>query len=227
MKDSDGFIPENLVTNRSQIQYCSPSGRYELRIDEYCIKKGCWHCTKGTVLENGRIITIVYRNYPAFPFCFLENHLDGHDYLFCGEDYQGQTVIQLDTGVRKEYLKKGMYSKGICFCWASIGPVSPSKTKLVVEGCHWACPYEVRIFDISNPLEKLPCVWNNWDYENFSEWIDENNVTVGRPDDSDDLEEEKEISESFIIDYSKECETEIAEEKRDRELLEELEKKQE
>lgn len=235
MDKVDYFVPENL---QKEIELTSPTRKYRLIVGSYSTKQGCWNYSQGTVYEGDRLITTIQRNYGAFPWCFVEDHPDGHDYLFCGEDYQGQTVIQLDTGKRKDHLKKGLYSKGWCFCWASILAPSPSKTRLAVEGCHWACPYDVRIFDISNPLESLPCVWINCDYEQFEEWLSEDRVLLSREHwEGDDIPDEeydenrdyetKKLKKEFTIDYSQPCEQEIEENKLDAEYLAELEKKDE
>jgi hypothetical protein len=102
----------------------------------------------------------VRRNYSAFPFTWCEDHPTGHDYLVCGEDYQGQTIIELDTGRRADYLP-AQAEQGTGFCWAQ-HYLAPSKEVLIVDGCYWACPYELVAFDFSRPLE-LP-------YEELHRW---------------------------------------------------------
>ena len=46
------------------------------------------------------------------------------------------------------------------YYWA-VYSISPNLLFLAVDGCYWACPYEVRIFDFSDPLA-LPhkVIWN-------------------------------------------------------------------
>jgi hypothetical protein len=98
------------------------------------------------VKRGDSVIAVVNRNYSAFPFAWAEQHPNGHDFLVCGEHYMGQTVIELDTGQRRDYEPEG---KG--FCWASYS-VSPNKLFIAVHGCCWACPYHAMIFDFSKPL---------------------------------------------------------------------------
>jgi len=95
------------------------------------------------------LIAQVTRNYASFIDLFIEGHANGHDYLVTGEDYQGQTVLELDTGKRWDFLPDGAYH-GVGFCWVDIAYDEPSQI-LVVAGCHWACPYEYRLYDFSNP----------------------------------------------------------------------------
>lgn len=130
--------------------YPSPSGKYVLKIAGLSVPGGGWSYSRGEVFEGDRLIARVDRNYGAFPHLFIEGHKDGHDYLVCGHDYQGQTVIQLDTGARRDALSEGA-EKGWGFCWAGY-TYEPERQILVVDGCHWACPYEVRFYDFSRPM---------------------------------------------------------------------------
>lgn len=146
-KKLEYFKPENLqIQNRKIVQ----EGAYTLIIDAYSTTKGAWSYTMGTVAKNEKIIANVHRNYSNFWHHFVLNHPDGHDYLLCGEDYQGQTVIQLDTGKRKDYLPNAAHL-GAGFCWGD-AKSSPSGTKLFVDGCYWACPYEMIVYDFSRPM---------------------------------------------------------------------------
>jgi len=128
----------------------SPSGRYQLDIVTKETSPDCWNCTVGTVREGGRVIAIVERNYFSFPHLFIEGHANGHDYLVCGEHYQSQTVIELDTGLRKDAPRTPT-----SFCWASYH-YDPRFQILVVEGCFWAAPYESQFFDFSDPMSGWP-----------------------------------------------------------------------
>lgn len=159
----------------------SDSGKYTLEVTRFRTLKGSWNYSRGRVRRTGsdEIIAEVRRNYSAFPYAFVEDHPNGHDYLVCGEDYQGQTVVELDTGERRDYLPQKA-KKGFGFCWAAIHP-SPDGNMLAVEGCFWACPYEVLVVDFSNPLEGP---WSEFHretrWENFFGWKDNNSCEIGR-----------------------------------------------
>lgn len=147
------FEPKNEKVE-SRKEFLSPSGKYKLITSEYATKPGCWSYEQGRVFKVGEDtpIATVNRNYGSFPFLFVEGHPNGHDYLVCGEDYQGQTVIELDTGKRKDHLPSSAEA-GSGFCWASF---EFHAGLLVVCGCYWAAPYEYRFYDFSDPMSGWP-----------------------------------------------------------------------
>ena len=142
------FVPENMSS--TEYNHESPSDKYKLSIVKFKTKKGFWDYSQGSVYKGDELITIVQRNYGSFWFAWIENHANGHDYLLCGEDYQGQTIIELDTGKRIDYLPKGA-DAGFGFCWVEVFP-SPNGNTIAVDGCFWACPYEVILHDFSEPM---------------------------------------------------------------------------
>lgn len=149
----------SLQNVKSKKSYFSPSSKYRLDVFSHSTKPGSWNYTSGHlfILTNGNYVPMnieIYRNYSAFPFTFIEDHSNGHDYLVCGEDYQCQTVIELDTGKRKDTLPDETFS-GFGFCWAG-SEYSKQSNVLIVEGCHWACPYEIRFYDFSSPMDGWP-----------------------------------------------------------------------
>lgn len=132
----------------------SASGKYSLSIKSVETRPGCWNHTVGTIKRGNKTVAIIERNYHSFPYLFVEDHPDGHDYLICGRDYQGQTVIQLDTDLIRDHLPKEA-SDGVGFCWASY-TWNRDFNLLVVSGCYWACPYEYRFYDFANPMDGWP-----------------------------------------------------------------------
>lgn len=128
-----------------KLLHTSPSGKYQVTWsqDPDCTSHGVVSC-------GDREIATVYRNYYDFPAWWAECHPNGHDYLITGSDYQGQTVIELDTGRVIDRVPRSA-SKGLGFCWVDAIP-SPSKTMLLVVGCFWACPFEVWLLDFTDPL---------------------------------------------------------------------------
>lgn len=156
--------PENEVKG-SREETSSPSGAYRLVVSEFSEGPGTWAYSQGIVYrkDDGIPIATVQRNYSAFPHHFVEGHPNGHSYLVCGEDYQGQTVVELDTGARRDVMSDGA-GEGTGFCWASYSFHAPTRT-LVVEGCHWACPYEFRFYDFSDPM-------SGWPEIKLPEWLE-------------------------------------------------------
>lgn len=130
-------------------EYLSSSGQYRLVV-QY---NGSWS-SSGVVFRvaDERSVAEINRNFCAFPFSFIEDHPNGHSYLVCGEDYQGQTVIELDTGRRRDFLPDAA-QHGVGFCWAE-HRFDRASQLLVVLGCIWAAPYEYRFYDFSDPMER-------------------------------------------------------------------------
>jgi len=141
------FVPEN-ANLKDRKEHLSPSGEYKLVVTPYETSPGCWGYTQGLVYQRKEDVPIaeIQRNYSRFPFAWVEEHAKG-DFLLCGETYQGQTVINLKTGARRDHLPDSA-SRGSGFCWACIHP-SPTGKLVAVEGCFWGAPYEIRFYDFS------------------------------------------------------------------------------
>lgn len=150
MDKKDYIKPENLRSSKAPVM--SPSRRYSLTVEHYKTGDGTWDFTRGLVKKGEELITEVVRNYCSFWHAFIQ-HVNGAEYFLCGENYMGYSAINLDTRNRIDYLPKEA-KDGAGFCWVSATP-SPDSKYLAVEGCYWGAPYEVVIFDFSNP-EVLP-----------------------------------------------------------------------
>ena len=178
----------------------SESGKYKLIVSSIETKPGCWNVTRGEVYNSSNtLIQTIDLNYSAFPCLFIENHKNGHDYLICGEDYQGQTIVELDTGKKHSQLSEGA-EKGHGFCWSSY-EYNVENQVLLVNGCHWACPYEYRLYDFSDPM--------NFQEIKYSECIDgdyEENKPIFNPDGTITTNEYRTLDEydEDLDDYKKE-----------------------
>lgn len=140
----------------------SPSGRYELTVRLTKKVPQYWQWSSGKVidLEKERVVAMVHRDYPHFPFCWVEGHPDGHDYLVCGEHYQAYTIIQLDTGLRRDW----MDISGTGFCFVEIDWEADEPGELNVYGCYWGSPFENYVYDFRNPMDlPLPVISRAWD----------------------------------------------------------------
>lgn len=171
------FVEENRCQNCHRV-YDSDSEKYSLVIDNYTTQKGCWNYSRGQIFnkETCALIADIKRNYSAFPFSWAEDHPNGHSYLICGEDYQGQTIIELDTGKRKNYLPLDAHN-GFGFCWAEHYP-SPDKKRLAVIGCYWACPYELIIYDFSDPMNLPYKELSIQDAPDNFDWVDNETAKI-------------------------------------------------
>lgn len=174
MSKKDFFVPENFLGQLATSD--SPSGKYNLVIEAFSTRPGCWTYSRGVVKDvaTGEVIAEVCRNYGQFPFAWVP-HKNGNEYLVCGEDYQGQTLVNCTSRTVQSYLPEEA-KMGHGFCWASIYP-SPSGTRLVVDGCVWAGPFELIVVDFSNPdvmpWPSLEIEGNSFEPESEPEWIDE------------------------------------------------------
>ena len=171
--------------------HLSPSGSYRLEVAPFAPEAGgYWGYTRGRVIaSDGRCIADVVRNYAAFPFSWCENHHNGHSYLVCGEDYQCQTVIELDTGRRVDHVDPSAELGG-GFCWAAHYPTRDGRF-MFVDGCIWAGPYELVLFDFCQPFD-LPYRelrrWPVWEVQGFRddgsfvfEILEEVRISDGKP----------------------------------------------
>lgn len=200
-------------TGEKPAEHLSPSGQFSLRVTLHGTKPGRWSYSKGVVsrAEGGEPIATVYRNYSAFPYAFVEGHAKtGGSYLVCGEDYQGRTVIDLETGERVDWLPKAVEFGG-GFCSAAIHP-SPDGTMLAVEGCIWAAPYEVRIFDFEDPMSPPWFTLAYSEEPEFSGWVDNKSCEVGHSIDYVNLpghalhgKDESELSVEDLDEIGIEC----------------------
>ena len=147
------FVPENATDK--QYEHFSPDGAYKLVIRGYSTKPGCWDYSQGLIYRVGESSPLfeVQRNYHQFPFSWVD-HPNQHQYLVTGQDYQGSTVLELDTGKRKDSLPEEA-KQGWGFCWVKHRLDQETKI-LTVLGCCWACPYEFRFYDFSDPMNGWP-----------------------------------------------------------------------
>lgn len=164
-KKDQFFVPENKITEKTEY---SPSGKYKLVISLYKTKPGCWAFSRGEVYRcsDNSLIADVKRNYDIFHHLWLEQLTDGHDYLLCGEDYQGQTFVQLDTNTIKHYLPEKA-KEGFGFCWVSYS-LLPDKITLQVDGCYWGCPYMTIFVDVSDTMNGWPTLCVDFDIALFT-----------------------------------------------------------
>jgi hypothetical protein len=155
----------------------SPSGKYSLETVQYKTGEDTWNYSRGLVRRTSDQVQIadIKRNYGIFWHAWV-THPNGFEYLLCGEDYQGYSVICLDTGENKTYFPPEAFD-GTGFCWATVHP-SPDGLTLAVEGCYWACPYELVFYDFSSPQDiPLLEIARIEDYFDATGW--EDNTTFG------------------------------------------------
>jgi hypothetical protein len=149
-KHIEKFVVARNLSSDPPETFRSPSGNYELTTSRYSTGPSTWQYSRGVAkhLADGKTIADIKRNYGHFWHAWAL-HPNGAEYLLCGEDYQGYSVINLGTGVTHRYFPAEGFD-GFGFCWTAVHP-SPDGLTLAVEGCIWGGPYEVLFLDFSNP----------------------------------------------------------------------------
>jgi hypothetical protein len=169
------------VIEGSEKESLSPSGLYKLQVLAYGPgKEPSWHYSRGIVSRqaDGVVIADVRRNIGHFWHTWIE-HPNGKEYLLCGEDYQGYCVINLSLESYQVYFPQSGYNGG-GFCWTAVYP-SPDKVVLAVDGCYWACPYEVVFYDFRTP-DTLPYkeLGRTPEITDSEGWVDNNTFQIQR-----------------------------------------------
>tara|TARA_R110002096_G_scaffold429850_1_gene643136 strand:+ start:4175 stop:4984 length:810 start_codon:yes stop_codon:yes gene_type:complete len=205
----DDKIEDGKVLSEKRKEYESPQNKYILSITPVAFKEDnrYWAYTIGKVykkLKNktGEHICTIYRNSEKFPFVFLENQDDGHDYFISGEDYQGQTVVQLDTKERYDFIGEKA-KRDMEFCWQKFHQ-SPNKQIIAVEGHAKNKPTEmseyrsIRFFKFEDKMALPYEEYGNrisFHYDDAIGWEDDEHFLVSVIEDrrKDDLKRVKDL----------------------------------
>ncbi|WP_243398003.1 hypothetical protein [Leptospira kmetyi] len=175
------FIAEAYISDEDKTISYSPSKKYKIEITTYNDKRhlsdGLAHShtyMNGKIFREGREIYNI-NGTTCYFYEWLEID-DSNCYLHCSEYYQGYGILNLNTLEYKFHLPEEALD-GIGFIWAK-GYLSPDKCKLAVEGCIWGAPYQIKVFDIKNPMD-IPYALlkeTNWDeeYESIKGWANAN-----------------------------------------------------
>ncbi len=177
---SEHFSKMSLDKNSTEV-HVSPSGAFSLEISTYSAGRNTSNYSRGILrhFATGEVIADIIRNYGIFWFSWVMQQT-GREFLLCGEDYQGYNVLEPALGTNIVTFPAEAF-KGQGFCWAAVHP-SPDGRTLAVEGCFWACPYELVFFDFSEPNKSpLPELHRVQDLESFGSWLNsaECRFTVG------------------------------------------------
>lgn len=154
MSIDDYFTPENESKNKTET--LSPSGRYKLVVHDYQTKPGSWGYSRGRIyrVSDNALIADIKRNY-SFHNTGTWLQKDGQEWLVAGRSYMGHTIVNCDTGIEYNDPKWPDGYEGHEFCWTGV-QLSPDSNTLMVDGCYWACSYEWRFYDFTDPTKGWP-----------------------------------------------------------------------
>ena len=145
------FFSERHVIDESLQVFHHPTGSYHVNARKYRQTDPTrnWIVCKIEVYKSydNRLISTYITSGEVLMLCWLDK--DQQEYLICPEDVMGQSLLNLKTGVLTSFS-----SDEDPFVWCAALP-SPDGSLLAVEGCYWACPYELVIYDLQH-VENLP-----------------------------------------------------------------------
>lgn len=127
--------------------FTSPNGQFRLEVTYYWLKDPNRDLTKVEIYDqelDQKIFDFFVNESRFFHGWVTTNKVD---YLICAEDiFGGQTVVDLTNR------KMTSYSPNEAgFIWTDFH-LSPDGKILATFGCYWACPYVIKLFDFTNPM---------------------------------------------------------------------------
>ncbi len=127
--------------------FISPSKQFRLDATNYWLKEPNLDLTKVEIYDqelNEKIFDFFLNESRFFYGWMTANQVD---YLICAEDiFGGQTVVDLTNRKMTSYSPN---EDG--FIWTDFH-LSPDGKTLATIGCYWACPYVIKLFDFTNPM---------------------------------------------------------------------------
>ncbi|PHS20612.1 MAG: hypothetical protein COA86_01300 [Kangiella sp.] len=210
----ENFFEVADVVEDSNEEHTSPSENYKLFIEEYSKGSNTWSYSRGRVYDmRNNLVADIKRNFGNFWHSWFQ-HPNGCEYLLCGEDYQGYTFVNLTNGTIQTYFPDEAYNGG-GFCWAEVFPSDDGKL-LAVDGCYWACPYALVLYDFTDP-ESLPLkeLLRVEDLTDSEGWKNNNTFIMTREvecrkadgvpyEELDEEEQDRLDGNSNLVDYKKE-----------------------
>ena len=134
---------------------------YTLSVGKYHTGAGSWDFTRGLLTDgNGDTIADIKRNYGSFWHAFL-THPNGHDYLLCGEDYQGYTIVDITEKTIHSYIGDESL-KGCGFCIVDFVDYDHTIDQITVEGCYWGAPFEYVVYNFKDPTILPLAILDTW-----------------------------------------------------------------
>lgn len=172
LTDND-FILDNTV-NGFVVRNLPLEYKINLQVYRHPVKENSWNVQLISIYRNDTLLCSFVRNYHHLPILYVKQN--DTDYLITSSNYQTITIINLSNGEIKSYVDIDDFNYGCGFCPVYFDWDDEDNT-LSVEGCIWACPYEIMIcenIDLSNPIESFNnATWKYADDDDIDEDEDE------------------------------------------------------
>lgn len=158
----------------------SPTQEYHLEIDHYIIERFEINVDKYRynyyVMKIYRNNTLIFTLYCHTVLFFEWIVLDENTFLLCSDYYQCYGIMNLSSLEYKRFIPEEVID-GNGFIWLK-GYISPNKNYIAIEGCIWAFPYQIKVFNISDPMnipyKKLIETDKHEEYSKIIGWKDNN-----------------------------------------------------
>jgi hypothetical protein len=138
-------LNEHVFTKGDCEESISPSGEFRLTATNYWCKDTNRDITKIEIYTGDEKIFSFCINDGRFFYSWLVK--ENNEWLICAEDiFGGQTLVDL-----KNRKMAGYSPDEDGFIWTDFH-LSPHGNLLATIGCYWACPYVIKLFDFSTPL---------------------------------------------------------------------------
>jgi hypothetical protein len=124
-------------------------------ISEYYRTNGNEHCSKNKIYKSNNLVHEYFNLYHQDFFCEYIKYSNGMDYIFYKEDLYGYSVFEVNTKNVFNYYPKATFSgKEETFIGTDIH-YNINNNIFAVGGCYWACPSDVFLIKIDNPMEQF------------------------------------------------------------------------
>jgi len=177
---AEHFDDNSLLPNTEETHF-SPNKKYFFRSNYYLQtdKNRNWTVSKIEIFEaeSEKKLFEFIRNDDSLFHGWLT--IDNKNYLLLSEDIEGKSIFELED--RKFYSYSYEDDK---FIWCEYYP-SPDSKKLAIIGCYWACPYEIVVFDTTNPTT-FPYreLYRQDTFKEKLEWLDNTTLKITADEDN-------------------------------------------
>jgi hypothetical protein len=131
------------------------------KIIEYYPAKDKEYCAKIKIYSrNNKLLHEYFNVYDQNLFCEYIKYNNGLDYIFYKEDLYGYSVFEVNTKKVFNYYPLATFNEvAETFIGTNIH-YNVHNNIFAVEGCYWACPWDIFLFKLDNPMERFTEILN-------------------------------------------------------------------